>query len=371
MILHDNPNAFKNRINHDLVKIIAAEIGSVLTSFNQKEFCKVIAVLAPLGLKERVLVIARELRVHLPSDYNKAISVLVKVMNRDKLSGFALWPFSEFIAQNGLDHFDQSMQAMHLLTQKFTAEFAIRPFFLKDADKVLNYFKQYALDENHHVRRWVSEGSRPLLPWGLRLPVFVENPDLTITLLDILKLDEELYVRKSVANHLNDISKHHPLVVVETIRRWEKNCPAQHSEKLAWIKRQALRTLIKKGYPAALKLIGVSGETKIKISLIKLQKERVSIGDKLEFSFDVTSQAKKEQKLVIDYLVHFVKSNGKLSHKVYKLKTCSIKAGQKISFSKSHSLKPITTMKWYRGEHKLSIQVNGKIYANKDWFFAI
>lgn len=367
----DKPSAFKNWINSDVVKTMATEINSIYKSFDQKEFSKVALEFAPLELKDRVLAITRALKTHLPADYGKALKILVQVMKRDKLNGFSLWPFSEFIGQHGLDHFDESMQAMYLLTQRFTAEFAIRPYFIKDAPRVLNYFKKFANDENHHVRRWVSEGSRPLLPWGLRLPVFIENPQLTIELLELLKFDEELYVRKSIANHLNDISKHHPKLLIETITRWEMSCPTSHLEKIAWIKRQALRTLIKKGHPGALKLMGVGGETKIKMSNLVLNKDRFKLGDKIEFSFAITSQSKKEQKLVVDYLIHFVKANGSLTHKVYKLKSCQIKAGEKISFKKFHSLRPITTMKWYRGQHMISVQVNGKAYSTKKWFFDI
>ena len=367
----DKPSAFKNWINSDVVKTIAAEIAAVYKSFDQKEFSKVAQEFPLLELKDRVLAITRSLKTHLPSDYEKSVAILVQVMKGDKLSGFSLWPFSEYIGQHGLEHFDESMKAMHLLTQKFTSEFAIRPYFIKDASRVLGHFKKFAHDESEHVRRWVSEGSRPLLPWGLRLPIFVENPHLTLELLEILKFDEALYVRKSIANHLNDISKHHPKVVIDTISSWTKNCPPEHADKMAWIKRQALRTLIKKGHPGALKLMGVGGETKIKVGALALNKERFKLGDKIEFSFLVTSQSKKEQKLVVDYLIHFVKSNGTLAHKVYKLKSYQLKAGERISLKKTHSLKPITTMKWYRGEHVISVQVNGKVYAKKKWFFDI
>ena len=365
----DKPTAFKNWINSDVVNTMATEIASVYKSFDQKEFSKVAHEFAPLELKDRVLMITRALKDYLPSEYDKALKIIVQVMKRNKLKGFSLWPFSEYIGQHGLEHFDESMQAMHLLTQKFTSEFAIRPYFIKDASQVLSYFKKFAHDENEHVRRWVSEGSRPLLPWGLRLSVFVENPHLTLELLEILKFDEALYVRKSIANHLNDISKHHPKVVIDTISSWIRSCPPEHADKMAWIKRQGLRTLIKKGHPGALKLMGVGGETKIKVGNLVLNKERFKLGDKIEFSFVISSESKKEQKLVVDYLIHFVKSNGSLAHKVYKLKSCHIKAGEKISFKKSHSLKPIATMKWYRGEHAISVQVNGKAYSKKKWFF--
>src|SRR5690606_14818811 len=186
--------------------------------------------------------------------------------------------------QFGLDHFDESMKAMYILTQRFTSEFAIRPFLLKNHTRVLKYFAKYASDKNVHVRRWVSEGSRPLLPWGQKIPIFVMDPTHTLLLLDKLKFDEELYVRKSVANHLNDISKNHPQVVIEILRMWEKDLPAIHLAKLQWIKRHALRTLIKKGHGGALKLMGVSGKASVEVKNFSLNKKRFKLHDTLNLS---------------------------------------------------------------------------------------
>jgi 3-methyladenine DNA glycosylase AlkC len=362
-------SAFKNLINPKVIQKIASEISNVWNPFDQREFVKISKKMEPLELKARVLLITEELKKHLPESYPKALKVLVKVIEKGRLEGFELWPFSEYIGQFGLDDFDLSMHAMHSLTQKFTSEFAVRPFFVRDHQKTLQYFKKWSQDKNHHVRRWVSEGSRPLLPWGMRLPVFIQDPTPTLELLTLLKFDEELYVRKSVANHLNDISKHHPELTVHTIVSWEKNCPTEHQKKIEWIKRHSLRTLIKKGNPKALKLMGASGEMKAKVSEIRLMKNTVKLGEKLEFSFTLTSQGKSDQKLVIDYVIHFLKSNGSLGNKVFKLKTIKLEPGEKIEIQKSHSMKPITTMKYCSGEQGLSIQVNGKVVGRKKWSF--
>jgi hypothetical protein len=203
----------------------------------------------------------------------------------------------------------------------------------------------------------------------MRLPTFVQNPNHTLPLLHQLKYDDELYVRKSVANHLNDISKHHPKVVVDTLTQWEKNCPTVHQDKINWIKRHALRTLIKKGDKSALKLMGVKGDAKVKLGMLQLKKSKLKLGDKLEFDFDLTSLGKGKQKIVIDYLIHFKKANGTTKPKVYKLKTVNLGSGEKIHIKKSHSLKPITTMTYYSGEHQISIQLNGKIHLHKKWQF--
>jgi 3-methyladenine DNA glycosylase AlkC len=363
----ENSNAFKNLINSKVVQITGEQILKFYPIFELKKFVLEASELDDLELKARVLQITKCLKKYLPEDYLHAIGIITEVISSDTVTGFALWPFSEFIGQYGLADFDVSMDAMYLLTQKFTSEFAIRTFFINDHSKVLKYFHKWAKDKNPHVRRLVSEGSRPLLPWGMKLEVFVKDPSLTILLLDKLKWDDELYVRKSVANHLNDISKHHPRLVIVTLKRWEGECPLKHADKLAWIKKHALRTLIKKGDVSALKLMGVSSKAKIAISKISLGKKIVKIGEKLEFTFTISSKAKVEQKLVVDYLIHYVKANKTLRPKVYKLKTFTIRPGQKILISKSHSLRQITTIVFYEGEHMVSVQINGKIIVNEKW----
>ena len=358
----ENENAFKNLINEAVVKKISLEISKVYPDFNQKRFQKLVTELPSLELKARVLLITSHLKKELPSDYKEALCILVKAIESDKLKGFELWPFSEYISQFGLDHFDESMKAMYLLTSRFTSEFAIRPFLIKNHVRVLKYFTKWSTDKDPHVRRWVSEGSRPLLPWGQRIPLFVMDPTHTILLLDKLRFDEELYVRKSVANHLNDISKNHPQVVIEVLRMWQKDVPSEHADKIRWITRHALRTLIKKGHEGALKLMGVEGKASIKIQNFKLNKKRFKLNDQMDFSFEVISTSKKDQKLIIDYSIDFIKANGKSGKKIFKLKTEVLEAGQSVTINKKHSLKPITTMKFYSGTHHLKLQINGEVF---------
>jgi 3-methyladenine DNA glycosylase AlkC len=359
----DKPSAFKNLISSDVVKNIASEISKVYPEFKSKEFSKLSSELSLLELKARVLLITERLKIYLPQDYLKALTILTKVMDNHKLSGFSLWPFSEYIGQFGLEHFDESLDAMRKMTELFTSEFAIRPFFLKNHTKVLKYFMKNSTHKNAHVRRWVSEGSRPLLPWGTRLPIFVMDPTHTLHLLEKLKFDDELYVRKSVANHLNDIAKNHPHVVVEVLRAWEKSCPTEHKAKIEWVKRHALRVLIKKGYQPALKLMGAE-KVKVKTGEIKLLKSKLKVNDTLTFEIVVKSLAPRDQKIIVDYIIDFIKASGKHGTKIYKLKTLKLKAGEEVVLKKNHSLKPITTMKYYSGKHNLAIQVNGEVVGS-------
>lgn len=359
----ENENAFKNLINEAVVKKISLEISKVHPDFNQKKFQKLMTELPALELKARVLLITKHLKSELPAEYKKALPILVEVIEANKLKGFELWPFSEYISQFGLDHFDESMKAMYVLTSRFTSEFAVRPFLIKNHVRVLKYFAKWATDKDAHVRRWVSEGSRPLLPWGQRIPLFVMDPTHTLLLLDKLRFDEELYVRKSVANHLNDISKNHPQVVIEVLRMWQQDVPAHHSDKIKWITRHALRTLIKKGHEGALKLMGVDGKADVKLGNFKLNKKKFRLNDEMLFSFDLQSTSKKSQKLIIDYSIDFIKANGKSGKKVFKLKTQEIAPKEVLEISKKHSLKPITTMKFYAGTHHLRVHVNGEILS--------
>jgi 3-methyladenine DNA glycosylase AlkC len=367
----ENKNAFKHWINHETVNTIANAIQEEYPPFNSKEFSKIAPALKSLELKARVLEITKELKKHLPEDYSKTSNILIKVIQKSNLKGFNLWPFSEYISQFGTTHVETSLKAMEVLTEKFTSEFAIRPFLLQHNKQVLEFLDSRTEHDNVHIRRWVSEGTRPYLPWGQKVPLIADQPELTLNLLNKLKHDEELYVRKSVANHLNDHSKKHPNLVVQTLQRWEKEAPEKHQSKIEWIKRHALRTLIKKGHPNALKLMGVNHKVQIKLGKIKLLKKNFKINDKLGFEFDIESQSNKAQKVIMDYGIGFVKSNGKTATKIFKLKTFMLQPKEKITVRKAHSLKKITTMKYYPGKHQIKIQINGNILSHASWNFLI
>jgi 3-methyladenine DNA glycosylase AlkC len=365
----ENPNAFKNFINPQVIALMGEAFQEVYPAFNVKRFEKLHSQLSPLELKARVLLLKDGLAQELPANYPQAMKIIQSVIKNGKLSGFQLWPISEYISQYGLDHFKLSFAAMIDLTKVFTSEFAIRPFLLKDHEQCLKLLLPLASDKNAHVRRWISEGSRPILPWGGKIPAFIKEPALTLPLLEKLKYDGELYVRKSVANHLNDISKNHPDLVVKLLKKWNKETPVEHAEKIQWITRHALRVLIKKGHTGALKLMGAGENCDLKFQHFKLSEKKYRTDEVLEFEIAFNSTSKKSQKLIVDYVIDFVKANGKHSPKVFKLKTLEIAPGEKIVLSKKHSLKKITTMTFFNGEHFLSIQINGKILKKASWHF--
>ena len=217
------------------------------------------------------------------------------------------------------------------------------------------------------LRRWASEGSRPRLPWGERIQDFIKDPSPTLLILEELKFDNELYVRKSVSNHLNDITKDHPLRVIQILSQWKKQAGPVHQVKIDWIIHRALRTLIKSGHPEALKLLGVRGDVKIQLSKLKINSREFNLGDRLNFNFKIRSLSMKPQKLIIDYIIHFVKANRRRSAKVFKLKTLLLPESGEISVTKSHHLKEVTTRSHLAGEHLLEIQINGVVAQQVKW----
>lgn len=363
----DNPNAFKHWIGEALLERLAAGIDRAQPELDTRRLRVLAPRLAPLELKARVRLVRDTLREILPPRYPSALRILMKVARQPSLKGFDLWPITEFVQAYGLDDFDRSMQALHALTQRFTAEFALRPFLMRHPARTFGVLTRWAEDRNHHVRRAASEGSRPRLPWGERVPALIEDPRPGLAVLEKLRFDPEIFVRRSVANHLNDISKDHPDLVIRTLRRWTREAPPAVRGPVEWTVRHALRGLIKKGHPHALALIGVDHHADVAIRDFRLPRTQLRVGDTLQFTFAIESTAPAPQRLVVDYVVHFVNASGGHGVKVFKLKTFSLPSGGRVALSKSHSLRPITTRTYYPGEHRLQIQVNGAVMHDVRW----
>lgn len=352
----ENPNAFKLWINASVV-----ERYFKLTSLSKSEVRRITVSLQPLELRARVKLIARELRAVLPDHFPKALAKVMQIARAENLDSFALWPATEFIQLHGLDHIDESLEAMHELTQRFTAEFCIRPFINKHGDLIYRKIMRWARDPNEHVRRLLSEGTRPRLPWGEKLTQADKDPRRSLEILELLKFDESLYVRKSVGNHLNDISKNHPDVVVKTLQKWRKQVSPRFEKEFKFICNRALRTLIKDGHQGALAFAGVElDRKKIASSPLKLKKSRLQMGEHLEMTFSIRNPSKKKIRFIADYVIYFMKSDGELTPKVFKLKSGLLEPGMEISILKKHAFRPITTRKYYAGEHRVAIKLNGQ-----------
>lgn len=363
----ENEAALKHFYNQDLLQRMGSALSQAYPKFDKKHFVGLMPQLQPLEMKARVHLLRNEMHRQLPQDYPQALKVLLASLRAGKLQSFDLWPYTEFVQTYGLDHLEISLDALKELTKVFTSEWAIRPFLRKYEAKTLKYLEKCAKDKDHRVRRWASEGSRPRLPWGERLHRFIEHPQATAKILDQLKFDSEIFVRKSVANHLNDIAKDNPDYVVKTLGGWKKQVTAKNSENIDWIIRHALRSLIKAGHTGALNLIGVAKNAKVEIADFKMNKKQIRMGDRISFEFNLRSLSSKPQKLVVDYVIHFVKANKTKAPKVFKLKTTELSSKEKMTFSKNHHIKEITTRDYYPGIHILEIQVNGVIVKKCEW----
>jgi len=332
--------------------------------FSAEAFRKdALSALPRLELKDRVRHLIFVMGQYLPSSFPETANILGKIREHwdegdpdDNLRSFAAWPITDYVAEYGLNHPEISLPLLRYLTPMYTAEFAIRPFLECHPELTYRQMVLWCLDSSEDVRRLASEGIRPRLPWGKQLPDYIENPADVIALLENLRDDPSDYVRRSVANNLNDISKDHPELVIETCRRWLADAVGERQ----WIVRHATRTLVKAGRPEVFPLLGFTAEPKLEIGNPVLTPEVVRLGGSLQISTTVTSTSEKDQYVVIDYAIHFTKANGKTAPKVFKWKNLRIKAGQSITLEKSHPLKMITTRQYYSGNHRVELLVNGK-----------
>ncbi|WP_422848678.1 DNA alkylation repair protein [Acidovorax sp. M14] len=323
-----------------------------------------------LELMERGQRIAQALQSHLPQDVPRALRVLVDSMDPPMgidaagepdagdrpYSAFLYLPHSIYIGTQGLAHFEAAMAAQHALTQRFTAEFCIRPYLLHHQGATLARLRNWAQDGNAHVRRLVSEGTRPRLPWAPRLPAFQNNPQLALPLIDALKDDPSSYVRRSVANHLGDIAKDHPDLAVGTARTWLQGAPAPREALV----RHGLRFLIKRGDAAALDALGVGHAVALDVRSARVLPARARIGDKVRIEVELHNPIPQPQRVLADLKVHYVKAHGGAAPKVFKLQTLDIPPGATMVVGKTLSLQQMTTRTHYPGAHRVELVLNGR-----------
>lgn len=308
-----------------------------------------------LALKARMSRITQMLFRHLPPDFHQALDILKPVSTH--FSGYEAMFFPEFVALHGLDDWDASLPALEHFTQYSSSEFAVRPFIKQDSERMMRQMAQWSGHSNEHVRRLSSEGCRSRLPWAMALPQFKSDPTPILQILRGLLRDESMYVRKSVANNLNDIAKDHPDVVINLVA--EKLGEHPYTD---WILKHASRTLLKQAEPRILTLFSLGEVTHLSPVKVTTNKPDVAIGDAFNFTFTLSTAEERLGNLRVEYAVHFVKSNGKLSRKVFKIGEGDLRDREKV-YLKTHSLKQLTTRKHYPGEHKLEVLVNGQPVA--------
>lgn len=351
--IQSKPEPLKNMLNADFVCLLAKALKKADKEFDEGGFQKAVFDKSwkEKELKQRIRHISTMMNEFLPYPYRKQLGVILKAA--PAFRGLGALVFPDFVEVNGLNDVEASLDALEILTQYSTAEFAIRPFISKEQELVLKKVHQWAKHSNAHVRRLATEGIRPRLPWAAPLHAFKKNPDQVLEVLERLKNDPSEYVRRSVANNLNDITKDHPGKVLAVAKRWISKSEA--TDKLL---KHACRTLLKQGNTKALEIFGFSGNSDSKIRKLEIHHPKLKIGDTASFSFRLVNGSKKAQQLRLEYVIYFMKSNGKHSKKVFQLSSKHFAPGE-TSFTRTHRFKDFTTRKHYPGEHIIAISING------------
>ncbi|MBO1308865.1 DNA alkylation repair protein [Enterococcus sp. 669A] len=344
--------------NHDTLYDLASRIKNVYPPFPIENFVSDIMDenWETLELKARMRQITVNLGKYLPNNYGEALGILDQVV-----AGFpaghndnALIYFPDFVEVYGRAEkdWDLTIAALERYTKISTAEFAVRPLIIKNEARMMGQMAVWARHENEHVRRLASEGCRPALPWGQALTSFKKDPAPVIAILEQLKTDPSLYVRKSVANNLNDISKTHPDLVAEIAKDWYGK--DKHTD---WIVKHGCRTLLKKGNREVLGIFGYYDASSVDIQDFTLESNTIPIGENLTFSFTIS--AKESTKLRLEYGVDYIKANGKRSRKIFQLSDTVLKADQSKTYTKNHAFADLSSRKHYPGVLSVTLIVNG------------
>lgn len=294
-----------------------------------------------------------------PENFAEAVIVIeqtIKKLREENFgeNGLAFIFFPDYIATYGLDNFDAAVEALEFVTQFVSCEFAVRPFILKYGDRMISQMVLWSKHENYKVRRLASEGSRPRLPWAMAIPALKKDPSPILPLLENLKHDPSEWVRRSVANSINDIAKDHPDIVIALASRWKG-----FSKETDAIVKHGCRTLLKQGHTEILKQYGLESE-KIAVEDLQVLTPVVKIGESLGFSFSITNLNAEAHTVRLEYGIYYKKGNGSLARKVFKISEKPYPPQAKTTIQRRQSFKLITTRRFYTGEHRLSIIVNGK-----------
>jgi 3-methyladenine DNA glycosylase AlkC len=354
------PNLLKDIYNHDFIHQFGEKIHGVYKPFNADSFVARVMVdeWGDLTLKTRMRKITEVLGEFLPNQYEKSLDILFNIA--DTCIGFPYLIFPDFVALYGQENkqWELSMKALECFTQKSSSEFAIRPFIIKDPERTMKKMLIWAKSKNEHVRRLSSEGSRPRLPWGESIQLFKKNPAPVISILELLKNDPSLYVRKSVANNLNDISKDNPDEIIKIMKDWKGI-----SKNTDWIIRRGSRTLIKKSDPRVLKFFNYKSITEtsplITNSDLSVIPKKIRIGEKCKIDYNIDVSPETNLHLRIEYGIYFIKKNGSAVRKTFLISDKIIAGGAFISGTRTHSWANLSTRRHYPGNHQIVLIVNG------------
>ena len=366
----------KNLLNKAVIADMAKYFKRQYPEFDTAGFIKESTKnLTSLELKQRTDRIVEAMIKYLPVDFKKAGRILrgslgtamneqtsVTALDKNGISGWAIMPLTHYVGLRGQEHFDLSMRLLKEMTKRASSEYGVRYFLLAATEKTMAVLKTWTSDKNQHVRRLASEGCRPRLPWAMNLPLYIKNPKPVIELLELLKDDDKEYVRRSVANNLNDIAKDHPELVASIARRWMKGANTERKKLIT----HACRTLIKQGHVKTLKILGFDLPEIRRVNM-DIMTPIVVFGDALQFSLSIDSACDNAQALMIDYIVHHQKANGSTSPKVFKWRNINLPAKKTLISTKTHTIKKITTRVYYPGLHRVEVMVNGMSVAIADF----
>lgn len=361
------PEPLKNLYNPTFFETFTTVVNTVLPEFRKQHFLNQVfdTEWESKELKQRMRHIATVLKDHLTGGYKEQVACIIRIIQQLKRkgvkAGFEYMFFPDFIEQYGLSDLKTSLKAMETITQFTSCEFAIRPFLLKHPEEVMKQMLEWSKHPHHHVRRFSSEGCRSRLPWAMAIPGLKKDPSPILPILQNLKGDESLFVRKSVANNLNDIAKDHPEIVVQLVKAWKGL-----SKDTDWIVRHGCRTLLKKAHPSTYELFGLNGAAACTISNLKLNEKQLKIGERLRFSFDLKAET-KPLKLRLEYAIYYAKAAGKQSRKIFQIAENVYQPEKLYAFKKEQRFQDFTTRKHYPGKHKVAIVVNGQELAAKEF----
>ncbi|WP_369222377.1 DNA alkylation repair protein [Streptomyces sp. R39] len=347
-------------VNGHTARLLTQAVRTVLPGVEPAALRAAAPRLDALALRERADLLRDALLADVPGDYAELARVVRAARDGvPEFGGWLIWPVTsavatKAVAEGGDAAFDDAMALLADLTGRLTSEFALRLLLRHDLDRALGIITGWTASPDADVRRLASEGTRPYLPWSVRVPELITRPGATVPVLDALHRDGSEYVRRSVANHLNDLSRDHAGLAVATARRWLDD-PAPTTGRVV---RHGLRTLVKRGHPGALELLGFTPAA-LEIDGPVLDRTHVPIGGSVRFTATIRNTGAEDARLAIDYVVHHHRANGSQSARTFKLTTRTLAPDETIAVTREHSFRPLTTRRYHPGPHAIALQING------------
>ncbi len=346
----------KDRFDLNQVQMLADRLADSFPELDRPQLVSVADKFGDLELKDRIAATADSIKATLPPNYPDALRIVIKTAELHDFDMFDGWPLSTFVERHGLGHPELSIRAMETITGAWTCEFAIRPFLTEHLDLTLAACHEWTRSSDPDVRRLASEGTRPLLPWAPRVHSLVDAPEVGLSILEKLRHDESEMVRRSVANHFNDVAKSAPALVTTTLKRWSTDPGVD----MAMI-RHALRTLVKNGDADALAILGFTTSPSVVVESFDMNTTSIHLGDSIELAAQISSRGVDDQRLVVDFVIHHPTKNGGISRKVFKWTNLVLGAGETVRITKRRKIQTATTRRYYQGEHRVELQIAGQV----------